>query len=284
VASPLDASDFSGIVREVSVTSGYLEAAGVRPVDGRLLTETEWTTRAPVIVVSERVAHEYWPGERAVGQTLTKKGRAFTVVGVVPDARFMSLDRRPQPAIYVPEAAALYHVLVSFDQSGLTGLQNVVAVFKSRCPSCTFYRAEMLSDAVGASIRPRRFNAWLFSSFGLAAVAIVGAGILGLVTMTTGRRTKEIGIRMALGSTRGGVVRQILGEQMVSVFVGLVAGGVAAAWLVKYVESYLYKTPLYDGWSWGAAIALIVGIALVGALIPSLRASRIDPIRALRVE
>jgi ABC-type antimicrobial peptide transport system permease subunit len=89
---------------------------------------------------------------------------------------------------------------------------------------------------------------------------------------------------MALGSTRGGVVRQILGEQMVSVFVGLVAGGVAAAWLVTYVESYLYKTPLYDGWSWSAAIALIVGIALVGALIPSLRASRIDPIRALRVE
>jgi ABC-type antimicrobial peptide transport system permease subunit len=196
----------------------------------------------------------------------------------------MSLDRRPQPAIYVPDAAGLYHVLVSFDQSGRTGLHDVVVAFKNRCPSCTFYMAEMLSDAVGASIRPRRFNAWLFSSFGIAAVAIVGAGILGLVTMTTGRRTKEIGIRMALGSTRGGVVRQILGEQMVSVFVGLVAGGVAAAWLVTYVESYLYKTPLYDGWSWSAAIALIVGIALVGALIPSLRASRIDPIRALRVE
>jgi ABC-type antimicrobial peptide transport system permease subunit len=142
----------------------------------------------------------------------------------------------------------------------------------------------MLSDVVGASIRPRRFNAWLFSSFGIAAVAIVGAGILGLVAMATGRRRQEIGIRMALGATRAGVVRQILGEQVMSVFIGLSVGGVTAAWLVKYVQSYLYKTPLYDAWSWGAAVALIVAIAFAGALIPSLRASRIDPLQTLRAE
>jgi predicted permease len=284
VAGPGAARDVSDIVRDVSVTAGYLDALGMRPVDGRLPTATEWATHASVIVVSERLVRQYWPGERAVGQSLTKKGRAFTVIGVVPDGRFMSLDSESQPAIYVPEAAELYHLLASFDQSGRTGLRDVVAAFKSRCPSCTIYRAEMLSDVVGASIRPRRFNAWLFSSFGIAAVAIVGAGILGLVAMATGRRRQEIGIRMALGATRAGVVRQILGEQVMSVFIGLSVGGVTAAWLVKYVQSYLYKTPLYDAWSWGAAVALIVAIAFAGALIPSLRASRIDPLQTLRAE
>jgi len=279
---PRDPSD---VIEEVGVTSGYFDAIGLRPIDGRVFTETECALGAPVVVVSDRVAREYWPGKRAVGQTLTKeKGGTVTVVGVVPDAKYLSLDRNTQPAIYRTEPRYVYHLVAAFDRSGRATVHDVLAMFKKQCPTCTVYKAQMLSDTLGASIKPRRFNAWLFSSFGIAALFIVGAGILGLVAMTTGRRTQEIGIRMALGSTRAGVVRQILREQVVSVFVGLLAGGVAAAWLVTYVKSYLYKTPLYDGWSWGAATVLIVGIALVGALIPSLRATRIDPIRALRVE
>jgi ABC-type antimicrobial peptide transport system permease subunit len=142
----------------------------------------------------------------------------------------------------------------------------------------------MLADRLGESIRPRRFNAWLFSSFGIAALVIVGTGILGLVAMITNRRTREVGIRMALGATRTGVLRQILGEQVTSVTVGLIAGGVIAAWAVRFVGSYLYKTPMYDAWAWSAAIAALLLISLLGGLIPSLRASRIDPVKALRVE
>jgi hypothetical protein len=279
---PRDPSD---VVEEIGVTSGYFDAVGLRPIDGRVFTETEWALGAPLVVVSDRVAREYWPGTRAVGQTLTKeKGGTVTVVGVVPDAKYLSLDMNPQPAIYRPEPRNLYHLVAAFDRSGRATVGGVLATFKKQCPACPVYKAQMLSDTLGTSIKPRRFNAWLFSSFGIAALLIVGAGILGLVAMTTGRRTHEIGIRMALGSTRGRLVRQMVREQVPPVLVGLLAGGIAAAWLVKYVKSYLYKTPLYDGWSWGAAVALIVGIALVGALIPSLRATRIDPIRALRVE
>jgi predicted permease len=278
----------SDAIEEIGVTSYYLQAAGLRPTDGRLPTEVECADGAPVIVVSDRVAREYWPGKRAVGQSLMNNGRLFTVIGVVPDARYLSLDMDPQGAIYWSVAATpqpyVSHVLVTFDRVGSARLHDLVAAFEKRCPSCTVFKAEMLSDALGASIRPRRFNAWLFSAFGIAALAIVGSGILGLVAMTTGRRTKEIGIRMALGSTRVGVVRQILREQAGAVGVGLVAGGMAAAWAVKYVQAYLYKTPLYDVWSWGAAVGVILAVALLGALAPSLRASRVDPMRALRVE
>jgi putative ABC transport system permease protein len=281
-------ADLSDVIEEIGVTSGFLETAGLRPTDGRLITGLECAVGASTVVVSEGVARRYWPGTRAVDQTLTRKGRVFRVVGVVRDSRYMSLDMEPQPAIYWPAAATdrplVYHLLVTFDRTGRAGLHDVVRTFTKRCPSCTLYKSEMLSDALGASIRPRRFNAWLFSSFGVAALVIVGSGILGLVAMTTGRRTREIGIRMALGSSRGRVVRQILFEQAWAVGLGLLAGGFVAGWAVKYVKAYVYKTPLYDAWSWSGAMAVILAITLLGALMPALRASRADPMRALNVE
>lgn len=142
----------------------------------------------------------------------------------------------------------------------------------------------MLTDALADTIRPRRFSAWLFSAFGVAALLIVGTGILGLAAMTTNRRTREIGVRMALGATRLDVMRQILREQVMAVAIGLVGGGMAAAWLVRFVTSYLYEISVYDTRSWAMAIAALLFVAGLGALLPAARASRIDPVRALRVE
>jgi hypothetical protein len=272
----------------VPVTHGYFEAAGLRPSDGRLPTDAEFMSGAPVIVVTDIVARQFWPGRRAVGESLANEGRLFYVVGVVPDARYMSLDLEPQGEIYWPLAAAarkyLSNVLIRFDRPGRAALGPVVAQVVQRCPNCRFRSAQMMTEALGATIRPRQFSAWLFSAFGIAALVIVGTGILGLVAMTAKRRTREIGIRMALGATRAGVMRQILREQLTSVVLGLVAGGIVAAWAVRFVASYLYKTPTYDPWAWAAAIAALLLISVAGTLIPSHYASRIDPVRALRVD
>ncbi len=102
--------------------------------------------------------------------------------------------------------------------------------------------------------------------------------------MTTNRRTREIGIRMALGATAGEVTRQIVGEHVRSVAIGLAIGGVAATFLVRLVDGYLYKTTVYDPWSWTAAIAALLLVSTIAAFIPSRRASHVDPVRALRVE
>jgi hypothetical protein len=276
------------IVESMAVTAGYLEAGGLRPTTGRLPTDAEFASGAPVIVVTDLVARQYWPGLPAVGQTLLNAGRAFAVVGVVPDARYMALDRDPQGTIYWPMAATprpvLYNMLIMFTRDGRSSLPGVVARIAERCPKCSVKHAEMLADRLGASVRRRQFYAWLFSSFGIAALVIVGTGILGLIAMTTNRRTREIGIRIALGATSTGVVQQILREQMTAVTAGLVVGGMVAAWAVRFVSAYLYKTPMYDGRAWAAAIAALLLIVLLGGGIPSLRASRIDPVRALRVE
>jgi len=275
-------------IESVPVTHGFLEAAGLQPIDGRLPTDAEFISGAPVIVVTATVARQYWPGQRAVGQTLANRGRDYAVVGLVPDVRLMSLDLEAQGEIFWPVAAMTRPVIggmiVRLEPGGRRALAAVANEVVQRCPKCWFRSAQMLTDALADTIRPRRFSAWLFSAFGVAALLIVGTGILGLAAMTTNRRTREIGVRMALGATRLDVMRQILREQVMAVAIGLVAGGMVAAWLVRFVTSYLYQISVYDTRSWAMAIAALLVVAGLGALLPAARASRIDPVRALRVE
>jgi predicted permease len=280
-------------LRSMRITDGYLETAGLPLLDGRLPTGEEFATGAAVLVVSESVARGYWPGERAIGQTLVSNEfmrgprRPFTVIGVVADARYVALDRDPHGVIYYPNAASgnpwLGAVLVRLNASGRTSLADVAAWLQTRCSQCTIYGAPTsLDDLIATSIRPRSFQTWLFASFGVAASSVAGAGILGLVAMVSGRRTKEIGIRLALGATPAGITWQMVREQTAAVAAGLVAGGLAAVWAVQFVESYLYKVPLYDLPTWSAALGSLLVVSLVGAAIPSARASRLDPAKTLR--
>jgi predicted permease len=275
-------------VESVAITHGYLEAAGLALRDGRGPTVAEFESGAPVVVVSESVAKSYWPGRRAIGQSLVTKRRPFTVVGVVPDARYLSLDRDPAGQIYWATAAAsppfLSNLLIRFAPDHGAPLAPTVAAITRLCPACRVVKGDMLADKLSESVRPRTFSAWLFSVFGGAALLIAGVGILGLVAMTTNRRTREIGIRMALGATASSMTRQIVREHVQSVVLGVIAGGIGAALVVRFVDSYLYKTPVYDPWSWAVATAALLLVSGLAAFIPSRRASRVDPIRALRVE
>lgn len=275
-------------IESMSVTTGFLESAGLLPVDGRLPSAHEFAQGAPVIVVSGIVARQYWPGQRAIDQVLMRRGRPFTVIGVVRDARYVALDREPQGAIYMPFAAdteaTLTTVLLAFNEGAPVRLTEIVDHVKRSCPVCAIHRAQTMTQAMGRSIRIRQFRAWLFAAFGIGALVIVGTGILGLVAMTTSRRTKEIGIRMSIGATRADVLRLLLHEQMYGVLIGLALGGLVASWAVRFVAAYLYETPVYDPLGWAASILVLVAVALVGTLLPASRASRIDPVRALRVE
>jgi hypothetical protein len=275
-------------VESLAVTHGYLEAAGLYPRDGRSPTAAEFESGAPIIVVSESVAKSYWPGRQAVGQSLLTKGRPFTVVGVVSDARYLALDRDTAGQIYWAVAAAsppyLTNLLIRFASDSRAPLAATVAGLTRICPACRVVKGDMLADKLSESVRARTFSAWLFSAFGAASLLILGVGVLGLVAMTTNRRTREIGIRMALGATPTSVTRQIVREHVQSVVLGVFAGGVVAALVVRFVDSYLYKTAVYDPWSWAAAIAALLLVSALAAFIPSRRASRVDPIRALRVE
>jgi predicted permease len=271
----------------IAVTTGYFAAVGLRATRGRLPSDAEIASGAPVLAVSERVAAEYWSEGTALGQSLTTGGRAFTVVGIVPDVRYVMLDEAPSGAIYWPMAAnskaSLRNVVVSLDPAA-GSLARLADWMRGRCPTCRISRVESLSDAMNWSIRRRLVPTWLLSSFGVAALVIVGVGLLGLVAMTTARRTREMGVRIALGATPLRIVRQVAGEQTAAVVIGLVAGSLIAAWAVRFVKAYLYEISTYDVWAWSAAIVVLLATAFIAALIPSIRAGRLDPVQALKTE
>jgi predicted permease len=273
-------------IESVPVTQGFFAAVGLTPRDGRLPTDEEFRKGDPLVVITETVARGYWPGQRAVGQVLLNGGRPYRVVGVVNDTRFLALDLAAQGEIFWPLAAMPdpYLSSVVLKLSSDADVDEVAATVRARCPDCWVRESLTLEEALAENIRPRRFSAWLFSAFGLAALAIVSTGVFGVVAMTTTARVREIGIRMALGATARGVWSQLVREQVTSVAIGIVMGALAAWWATAFVTSYLYETAPTDVLAWAAAAVVVLIVAAIGAVVPARRASRIDPVRALRVE
>jgi hypothetical protein len=271
------------------VTGAFFRVVQPVVTAGRLPTEGELNAGDPLIVVSERVARSYWLESSAVGQTLVDvRGQVtHTVIGVVRDVRWQGLDVET-PMIYGPYATLTGGAFLTFvlETDGRTGQIIAEAATAVAEADSTFQPriASSLDEMFLASVALRRFQSWLFGGFAAAALVIVGAGILGLLAMSAARRTKEVGIRCALGSTPIAVAALMVREQIPAVATGLVLGGVVAAWAVGLVEGYLYQLQTNDPRIWVSAVAMILLTAAAGSLIPAWRASRVDPLTALRAE
>lgn len=271
------------------VTEGFTEALAPQLVAGRLPTPGELHGGAPIVVVSERAAEAYWPGRAAVGQTLVQypTNDVFTVIGIVRDIRWASWDVE-SPIVYAPFVRfSRSRTVTFFLRTGRPEGQviaDALATIEQADPLVRVRRAASLDEYFRESIALRRFQSWLFGGFAAAALLVVGAGLLGLIAMSAARRTKEVGIRCALGATPSAVTTLMVREQLGAVAFGLAAGGLLAAWAVGLVEGYLYQLTTTDPRIWGTAVVLIIAMAVVGALIPAIRASRVDPLQALRTE
>jgi predicted permease len=283
--SPPEAVERAG-VESFGITAGFFEATSVRPIAGRWPTDAELLSGAPVVVVSETVARQYWSGRAVVGQTLVSRRRPFSVIGVVGDARYLALDTAPGGAIYYPVTADpepwLTTVFIAFE--GSPDLSAVRSLIATRHPVFRVRSVQSVSATLGDSVRNRSFQTLLFASFGLSAVGIVAVGILGLAAVVTSRRTREIGVRLALGARPSSIRRLVLREELTSVACGLGIGALVSAWSARLVGGYLYQTDVYDPTVWTAVVVLLSGTAAAGILIPAVRASRINPVEALRLD
>ena len=270
------------------VSGAFFEVMGLVAIAGRLPAPQELDGGQPVAVVSAGTATQCWPGQsNVIGQTLEIAGAAFTVVGVVPDVRYMTFDAEGRGEVYVsnqlmPPSSTVF----ALRTAGPPGprLAGVIATLRTANLLPSVERVSTMTEALAETIRARRLNAWLFGVFASAALVIVAVGILGLMAMTTARRTREFGIRYALGGRRPAIIGLLLREQALAVAIGVIAGGLIATWAVEGTKAYLYRFTPADPRLWAIAVATIAVTALVGALIPALRASRVDPIQALRVE
>jgi predicted permease len=267
------------------VTPDYFRAMGMTIVAGRHLEPGDRAGAPPVIVITAAGARKYFPGVEAVGQRVAVNDEERTIVGVLRDIQQSSLETDPTAEVFAPlaQSPVVYaELVVKTDRDPALVLPAVKAAVMHVIPDVPLRSVRTMDSVVGGRIALRRLNMLLLGLFGLLALAISAAGVYGLMTYLVSQRTREIGVRMALGASRGSVVGLVLRHATVLVGVGLVLG-VGCAWsLSATVQSFLFRIEPTDPRAFVAAIAVLFAAALVAAIVPARRAATVDPLTSLR--
>jgi len=274
-----------------AATSGHFEALGVPLLSGRLMDERRDLPDAPpVVVINQRMAELYWPGEHPVGRSI-RSGPAgpdsplIEIVGVVGNIRRESVLVPPEPEVYFAatqdvSSNASFSVRSPGDPSALVaGLRNRLRALD---PTLPLANVTELRDVVDTTLFRPRFLALLFSGFALMALLLAGIGIYGVTAYVVAEQSRELGIRRALGATAGQIQRDVVFRGMQPVLVGIGAGLALAVVLSGAVRSMLYGVTPTDPITLVSVLALAFGAGLLGCLAPASRATRIEPVVALR--
>ena len=266
------------------VAPSYFAAMGIPLVRGRDFTGDDTAGRPPVVIVSEALARRYYRGD-AVGRRAWVGGLGEAeIVGVARDGKYRFLGEDAAPFLYVPlltSYAPRMHLVAGggADAPPLAAIREAIA---SVDPALSADRLTPLAGIVAASLFPARMGAVLLGAFGALALALAVIGIYGVLAYSVGMRTREIGIRLALGAGRRDVVRLVVGEGMTLVAIGLAIGIVLAVAATRLLGSFLYGVSPTDAVTFAAVIAVLGGAALLASFLPARRASRVDPVVALR--
>ncbi len=272
------------------VSAGYFHAMGIPLLHGRAFGRQDRGDRLPVVIVSASLARSVFPGEDAVGKLLEIGGRrGRTIVGVVGDVRSSQWDVTTPMQSYVPFAQRSspdFTLVVRGDGDRIAPampslIRAAIAGVDSRLPT---HELRPLSGLVGDSLLRQRFATSLFGVFSLVALLLAAVGIYGVVNQGVLRRRQELGIRMALGADAGSVVRLVLGEAGRLLGIGLALGFVGAMLLTRLLDKLLYGVTSRDPVSFFASAVLLGTVALVACILPVRRASRLDPMLALRAD
>jgi putative ABC transport system permease protein len=278
----------------------YFETLGIPLVAGRLLTPQDIATSAPVVVVSQRIASRYWPGQEAIGKRL-KYGPPqlerpwLTIVGVVGDVKQGPLDAETLPAIYQPYAQAEETRIlglgrtVSFAVRSATGDPAALAsairqTVWSLDRQLAIIDLRPMTDVVAQSVAPRRFNMVLLGLFAITALVLASIGVYGVVAYAVTQRTREIGIRVALGASRSQIFVLVLRHGLTLGLAGLALGLGAAFAAGQLLSSLLFDVAPTDLPTLALVSAVILAVIFVATCVPALRAMRVDPVIALRIE
>ncbi|HYH95617.1 ABC transporter permease [Hyalangium sp.] len=293
-----------GLMHYRPVASGYFDALKIELVRGRLLNDRDRHGGKPVALINEAAARRYWPGEEPLGQRISL-GRSIPqiadpepreIIGVVSDVRELGLHEEPQPIVYVPlgqmPAPFLARFMRLFPQSILvrsSGELGPLAEAVTReawtvNPALPVTGVMSLETILSRSMDPRRFNTLLLGLMAGLALVLAAVGLYGVLSYRVNQRTREIGVRMALGATRGAVVWLVVRQGMSAAGVGAVLGLWGASELTWLLDQLLYGVSPVDPGVFLAAPAVLMGVALVATWLPAFRASRVDPMVALRSE
>ena len=269
----------------------YFRTMNIALLRGRVFTDQDTANTAQVMVVSDAFVKRYFPNEEPIGRRIVFDGSDKTareIVGVVADVRRNGLDVDVQPEMYVsylqsPERRlSLVMRTDARDASQLT--QAARAEVKAFDPNQIIWRVQTLEQLLGTSVAPRRFNMMLLGIFAAVALVLAAVGLYGVMSYSVSWRTHEIGIRMALGAKRADVLRMVVRQGMMMTLIGVAIGLAGAFALSRVIAGLLYGVSARDPLTFADVSVVLLGVAMLACLIPARRATRVDPIIALRTE
>ena len=270
-----------------TISGDYFQALGIPLLRGRFFSDADTKNTTPVVIINETMARRYWPGGDPIGKGIKgfdprgRKDDWVRVIGVVKDMHSSGLDRSPIAQIYETQAQALDDTenLVVYTEASAADIRDAVG---------SLDRSAVLTDVTEMSARleeqnaPRRFQTLILSLFAALALGLAGAGIFAMMHYAVTQRTREIGIRMALGASRAAVVGMVLNEGLLLVASGCGIGLAGSLLLSRSIRSLLFEVGPGDPATLGAVSLLLAGITLLACYIPARRATRVDPVIALR--
>jgi len=273
-----------------TVSPEYFSTIGVPIVEGRGFTASDRPNTPLIAVVNEAMARRYWPGESAVGKIFHSRvadGPQIQIVGVVADYKVLTVSEPPTPFLHIsrtqrPGSYAAIIARTGGDASAL--LRDMRRELLALEPNLVFVENQTMSAEVEATLLPVRAGAMLVSVVGGVAMLLAAIGLYGVIAYSVARRTREIGIRLALGAQPMEVLKLVMREGLAVALAGLVVGCLLATLAVRAIAGVLYGVRPGDPVSWLAASAVLLGVSALANLIPAWRAARVDPSIALRTE
>ena len=272
-------------------TSGYFQALGIPLLKGRIFDEHDGPDSPNVAVISQSLARARWPGQDPIGQTIEFGNmdgdlRLLTIVGIVGDVHDYGLDAPPRPTVYVnlfqrPHSAMT--ITMASDAPTQLVTSSARAILHQLNPEipATF---RTFSQVYSAALGSRRFNLIIVSVFGIVALLLATAGVFGVMAYSVFRRTREIGVRVALGASSVDVLAMILGQGLGTILIGVAIGLAGSVALTRMMESLLFGITATDPLTFAAVVLLVVVTALLACYIPARRATQVDPMTALHYE
>jgi putative ABC transport system permease protein len=278
------------VVQRARVTPEYFQLLGLTLLRGRLFNEFDNDTAPQVAVVNEAFGRTYWPNEDPLGKRFksTRPGSPWiTVIGVIANARTESLAQADVPQLYLN----LYQTGAKHLAILLRGHLNTAAIadevrsqVQALDPTLPVFGAQTLTETVSASLSQRRFSLEIIGLFALTALLLASIGVYGVISYLVSERTREIGIRLALGAQKSNILRVILQQGLQLALAGAVVGLLCAMIVSHLMATLLYGVKPTDPLSFAGVATLFVGVALLACYLPARRAMKIDPMVALRHE
>ena len=272
-------------VELVPVSPGFFGTVGLPLVGGRDFSTSDGGPAPKVTVVNETLEERFWPGRSAVGERFTIANETYEVVGIARDTKYRSLREPARMAMYLPYAQsyeATANLLVRTPIPVASIVESLRAAVREIDPGLPLYNVRTMAEHVDRSLYVDRLRAELIGYLAALALALAAIGIYAVVSFSVAERTREVGIRVALGANPNAVLRMMLGAGARLTLAGIAAGLVLSFWLTRKISSDLFGITATDPIALAGACTVLVTVALLATLIPARRATRIDPIVALK--